>query len=340
MIPIGIGVAVSAYLLYALGRHDLSALQEIVWSQHLVIGIGIALLTILVRDIAYIYRIWQLTGKQLSFGKCFQVIMLWEFGSSVTPASIGGITLALFILHKEKISFGKGAAIVLLCSYLDNIAFVALFSLLFFVLGMGMFDLSASCSYLADKPVVQVFRSLGHYVWIGFIVVAVMGGLLGFSIFVRPDLAKRGLYRIASWRILSRWQIQIQSLGEEIWLTSLEFKDRGLLDLMRLIIVTIISWSARYALASALLWTFNPSINQLLVFSRQYVHRVIVMIPATPGGSGIAEASFLGMNCEFMPASMALIIVLLWRLLNFYIYLAIGAIVLPSWLSRVRSSAG
>ena len=40
--------------------------------------------------------------------------MLWEFGSAVTPASVGGITLALFILNKEKISFGKGAAVQLL----------------------------------------------------------------------------------------------------------------------------------------------------------------------------------------------------------------------------------
>ena len=63
----------------------------------------------------------------------------------------------------------------------------------------------------------------------------------------------------------------------------------------------------------------------------------LVMIPATPGGSGIAEASFLGLNCDYMPAGLALAIVLLWRLLNFYLYIGIGALVLPTWLARVRT---
>jgi uncharacterized protein (TIRG00374 family) len=103
---------------------------------------------------------------------------------------------------------------------------------------------------------------------------------------------------------------------------------------------TIISWSARYALANALIYGFaSDEFSQLMIFARQYVHRVIVMIPATPGGSGIAELSFMALNCDFIKEGLAPFVTLLWRGLNFYFYLLIGILILPKWLSRVSKKA-
>jgi uncharacterized membrane protein YbhN (UPF0104 family) len=267
--------------------------------------------------------------------KCFEVIMLWEFGSSITPASVGGITLALFILKKEKISFGKGTSIIMLCSYLDNIAFISVVCVLFLLLGRHMFDLSATCSGLGDGRIFSAFRVLGQYVWIGFIIVAVIGSLLGFAIFGRPEWARSFFSRLSAIKWLHRWHDQILLLGEEIWFTSREFKTKGYGFLMKVLIATTISWCARYALACALIWTFaDVHLNQLDVFARQYVHRMIVMIPATPGGSGIMELSFIALNCDFLPAGLAPAVAIIWRLFNFYLYLGIGAIVLPRWIAR------
>jgi uncharacterized protein (TIRG00374 family) len=283
------------------------------------------------------YRIWQLTDRKLSIFKCFEVIMLWEFGSAVTPASVGGITLALFILKKEKINFGKGASIIMLCSYLDNLAFVSVFSLLFIHFGRQMFDLSAVCPDLGSQKIFTVFREAGEYVWIGFIVVAVIGGMLGFAIFVKPKWAKNFFIRVSEISWLHRWQDKIALLGEEIWLTSQEFAQRGWLFLVRIFIATTISWCARYALANVLIWTFaNVEWNQWEVFARQCVLRVITMIPSTPGGSGVAELSFMALNCDYLPAGLASAVAIVWRIFNFYLYLGIGAVVLPRWIARVN----
>ena len=334
-IPVLIGIGVSLYLLLKVSKPDATALAQLSFSRHLLVGLGIALLTVVVRDVAYIYRIWQLTDGKLSLFRCFEIIMLWEFGSSITPASVGGITLALFILKKEKISFGKGTAIILLCSYLDNIAFVLVFGILFLLLGNQMFDLSAACPAMGSS-IVMALRAVGQYVWVGFIVVALVGGLLGFAIFIKPGWSQIFFSRLARVPWLHRWSASIHLLGIEIWHTSQEFQLRGRGFIMKILTATVLSWCARYALANALIWTFSPvALDQLEVFARQYVHRMIVMIPATPGGSGIAELSFMAMNCEYLPSGLASTVAVVWRLYNFYIYLAIGAIVLPRWLARV-----
>lgn len=336
-LPIAIGVAVSVYLLFGVSHIDVAALRQVALSKHLLLGLLFALITVAVRDLAYIYRIRRLTGEKLSWRKCFEVIFLWEFGSSVTPASVGGITLALFILKKEHISYGKGTAVIMLCSYLDNIAFVSVFALLYGVMGPAMFDLSASCGTLAESGAISGFRAVGQYVWIGFLVVAVIGGLLGFAIFVRPHWARGVVRRVAGWRWLNRWHAQLELLGDEIENTSKEFRHQGWGFLLSVLLSTIISWCARYALANAILWAFNDAgFSQLAVFARQYVHRVIVMIPTTPGGSGLAEWSFIAMNCEFMKDGLAGIIATVWRLFNFYFYIAMGLLILPGWLRRVR----
>ena len=339
LLPVAIGIAVSVYLVFVVSKIDASKLAQVPLSMHLIYGLLLALLTVVIRDLAYIYRIWQLTDKKLSFFKCFEIIALWEFGSSISPASVGGITLVLFILRKEKISFGKGASIVMLCSYLDNIAFVTVFSLLFFLLGPHMFDLSATCADLGDNRVFHLLRGVGQYVWVGFILVALTGGLLGFAIFVKPQWAKNFFGAMSEVKWLYRWRDQIRLLGEEIWYTSVEFKTKGIGVLFKILIATAISWCARYALANTLIWTFSDgTIDQLAVFARQCLLRMIIMVPSTPGGSGIAELSFMAMNCDYLPVGLTSAVAVVWRLFNFYLYLAIGAIVLPRWLARTNTA--
>lgn len=335
-----IGGGVSVYLVAVVSRIDGSSLLHIPLTQHLLFGLLMALGMVAVRDIAYTYRIWRLTDHKLSIFKCFEIIMLWEFGSSVTPASVGGITLAMFILNKEKISLGRSAAIIMLCSYLDNLAFVTVFSLLYLALGHSMFAITPNCPGLGGEKVFTAIRVLGTYVWIGFIVVAFFGGLLGFAIFVKPKWAKGFFDQMAEVKWLQRWREGIAAFGEEIWLTSQEYKVQGAAYLLSIFVATTISWCARYALANVLIWTFSSTdLNQVEIFARQCVMRVIIMVPATPGGSGVAELSFMALNCDYLPAGLVSAVAIVWRLFNFYLYIAVGAVVLPRWISRVNRSA-
>ncbi|CAK9856418.1 unnamed protein product [Sphagnum jensenii] len=314
MLPVAIGIAVSIYLVVVVSRIDTSRLAQIPFSRHLVYGLLLAILTVTVRDLAYIYRMWKLTDHRLSFFKCFEIIMLWEFGSSVTPASVGGFT-AMYFISKEKISFGKSASIVMLCSYMDNVAFGTVFTLMFLIVGPSMFDLSAVCTDLGNGNIFAAVRTMAGYAWLGFVAVVVVGGLLGFGIFVRPGWARTFFSRLSGIKWLHRWREPISLLGEEIWLTSHEFKSKGLGFLLKVFIATSISWCARYALGSVLIWTFATiHLHQLEVFARQCVLRVLIFIPATPGGSGVSELAFMALNCDYLPAglSSAVVIIFIW----------------------------
>jgi glycosyltransferase 2 family protein len=61
------------------------------------------------------------------------------------------------------------------------------------------------------------------------------------------------------------------------------------------------------------------------------------LISPTPGGSGVAEFVFSGFLGEFIPSGLTPALGLMWRIISYYPYLFIGAIILPNWLKRVYS---
>jgi uncharacterized membrane protein YbhN (UPF0104 family) len=339
LVPIVVTIITSGYLIYLLSKSDFSATKDIELTWRLFYFLLLALGTVLLRDAAYVYRIWELSDRKLSLWKSIEVILLWEFGSAITPASVGGVSLAFFILYKEGIKPGMATSILMLCSYLDNVAFIIAFGSLFFLLGGTMFDLSADCGNFGQLTAVRAFRALGEYIWLGILAVTFFGSLLGFAIFIRPQYSSIVLNKIATLPILNKWSLQIKGIGEDIYTTSKFFKNKGQLFLLRVLMATLISWTARYFLANVLIAAFaSGDIDQLFLFGRQCVHRVIVMIPATPGASGLAELSFMALNCEFVKEGISPLIALIWRGLNFYIYIIIGILVLPGWLARVSKN--
>ena len=55
---------------------------------------------------------------------------------------------------------------------------------------------------------------------------------------------------------------------------------------------TALTWSSRYLVVNALFWGFVPGADQLVVFGRQFVVWVVLMVSPTPGGSGVSEWLF------------------------------------------------
>ena len=79
---------------------------------------------------------------------------------------------------------------------------------------------------------------------------------------------------------------------------------------------------------------FVPAANQLVVFARQFVVWVVLMVSPTPGGSGVSEWLFTEYYGDMLGnASVALIIALFWRIITYYVYLIVGVFLAPSMLS-------
>ncbi len=101
IIPIVIGLLVTAYMLYGEVKED--TFDFLQWSVTTVFWMFMSLVMMFIRDLAYMWRLRILTHKQLSWRSSFNVIMLWEFSSAISPSVVGGTGPAIFFLYKEGI---------------------------------------------------------------------------------------------------------------------------------------------------------------------------------------------------------------------------------------------
>lgn len=62
---------------------------------------------------------------------------------------------------------------------------------------------------------------------------------------------------------------------------------------------------------------------------------VITAFSPTPGGAGIAEYLFGGFFSDYIPESVGSLVALIWRLITYYPYLILGAIIIPIWIRGI-----
>ena len=56
----------------------------------------------------------------------------------------------------------------------------------------------------------------------------------------------------------------------------------------------------------------------------------------TPGGAGFAEFAFFGFTSDYISEKgIAVLIAAIWRLLTYYAYLLVGAIIIPNWIRNI-----
>ena len=171
--------------------------------------------------------------------------------------------------------------------------------------------------------------------WVVYAGIVIYTGLLYFAIIGRPETAGVLLRRAASTRLLRRWKGKVESLADNMSATSEWVKGRPLKWWLNVFGATVLSWFSRYFVVNALFAGFVPSASGLLVFGRQFVVWVVLMVSPTPGGSGISEWLFTNYYGDLIgDAGVAMIIALTWRVLSYYVYLFAGCCLLPGYFRK------
>ena len=333
LIPVVIGVSVSLYLI--INNFNATALQNIHLSKKLFVGLSLAALTVAMHDGAFMYKIRLSTGNKMTWLKTFQTITMWEFMACLTP-KIGEAPLVLFVLKNSGLTYGKSVAVLMLNAFFDNLAFVFVFSLLYLLMGKNIFIFSYNCPDLAGHQIMQGIRSVADKAWIGYALISLLCISLGIALFILPHTTKQVFHSLSRLPFFSRFKNSLVSLGDDIEITATEFKNQSTAFWVKMSVSSLINWTSRYLLACALLYTFSTiDLNMVQVFSRQYVLWIFTSIPSTPGASGVAEVSFIALNCEFMPVGLSAAIALVWRLYSYYFYILLGIILLPKWARQI-----
>ena len=330
-IPVAIGLAVVVWLFMRDARSGdiVGTLSSLSFGATSFWWFLAALLFIGVRETGYAWRYRVLTDRHMSWGGSYRVTFLCEFMSCITPSAVGGSSMAMFFMHSEGIESGRATSLMLTTLFLDELFFVVFCPVVvLFTPAALLFDASASGGFAAG---------LQMTFWIIYALITLWTLVLFLGIMVKPVYISRALGRLFSLPGLRRWHGKIVSLGDNMTATGKELRTKPFRFWARAFGATAITWTARFLVVNILFLIFLPESwsNQWIILARQYVVWVVLMVTPTPGGSGVSEWLFPEYYGSLIPSSgLALVMALCWRILTYYIYLIIGAFVVPRWLKR------
>jgi uncharacterized protein (TIRG00374 family) len=331
LLPVAIGLGITAILIWQTA--DVTALKAVRWTWGTTFWMLLAALSVVVRDYAYMVRIRHLTERRLTWWRSFVVIMLWEFASALAPGIIGGgFLFAILILTREGVEAGKSITIITFTSFLDGIFLAVMAPIMYFTVGRDALfsgvDTAAGAGPL----------NTGYFVWFWIVYFGILAYKLfvGYALFVNPVFVKRALVGIFSAPLLRRWRRNMVTTGDQLITAAHGLKRKGWDYWWPALLATFVSWTARYSIVNCILHAFHPSetLKDGVIYGKQVIMGIIILLSPTPGGSGLAEFifdDFLGM---FIATGLAPALALLWRLMSYYPYILVGVILLPRWVRR------
>lgn len=327
-VPVAIGLAVVAWLFHS--EFSEAQLHTIRFTPHALVALAAALLFMAGRDFGLAWRYRRLSDGDLSWWQALRVTLLCEFMSAITPSAVGGSSFAILFMHSEGVNWGRSAALVLTTLFFDELFVVVMWpAILLFIPEQQLFGFEAGSAAFAE--------GLQGVFWGLYIAIALYTVLLFAGIVVRPQAVRRVLIALFSLPGLRRWKGGITAFGDNMVEASRQLRAKRWGWWAKVFAATCLSWSSRFLVVNMLFWGFVGAAPQGIVFARQFIVWVVLMISPTPGGSGVSEWIFKNFYGDLIPtAALVMVIAILWRIISYYVYLFIGAVLVPRWVSRQR----
>ena len=256
-------------------------------------------------------------GYRVGFFYSLNLVFANMLLAAITPSQAGGEPVRIHELYKAGLKVGDATAIVLTERILDGIVLGIGGAFFMFVLGSEWRRIGSVFSYL---------------MYISWIIITIMVIIFIYSV-KNPGLLKRIIHYSSRW-FTRKWESRkierfAQSVDREVdnfHNTLADFLSHGKAGLVFGLIFTTLFWFCEFVIVSILLVGLSQPpifIESLIV---QLVIAVIMMIPLTPGASGIAEISFTSLYGLFVNSSILGILVVLWRSILFYFNILLGLI--------------
>lgn len=330
LLPVLIGLTVVVLMFI----HDAKKenLEEVWKSIHFdtraILCIILAFLFMFGRDFGMSWRFRALTDRAISWKSAFEVDFLCEFTSCVTPTAVGGSSLGMVFLNTKGIEFGRATTLMMTTLFLDE---------LFFVLSCPIIVLLTPAHELFASGQGAFTHGIKITFWIVYFILFAWTLILFAGIILKPFWIKKVLDRVTSWGFLKKWHNNALELGDNMVATGKELRTKPFRFWLEVFGGTALTWTSRYLVVNALFLGFVPSADayQWIIFAREFILWVVLNVSPTPGGSGISEWLFSEYYGDLLSsAGLALILAIFWRIISYYVYLAIGAIIVPGWLKN------
>lgn len=335
LLPVLIGIgAVVLIIFHDAGKENIGeVMRSIRFTPRVYFCIALALLFTFGRVFGLSWRFRALTDRQLHWRQAIKVDLLCEFTSCVTPTTVGGSSLGMVFLNSEGIEIGRATTLMITTLFLDELFMVVACPIVILLTPGDMIFASGAGSF--SEGIRLTF-------WIVYGAIVVWTFILFTGIIWKPEGLRRFAIRLFSIRWLRKWQPKAVTLTDNMVATSHTLRQKPLGFWAEAFGGTALSWISRYLVVNALFFGFLPQDDpyQWIIMARQFVIWVLLLVSPTPGGSGLSEWLFSEYYGDLVAtAGMALILAIFWRLISYYIYLLLGAIVVPKWLSETIARA-
>jgi len=254
-------------------------------------------------------------GYRIGFWYSLNLVFANLLASAITPAQAGGEPVRIHELYKAKVPLGDATAVVIMERVLDGIALAGLAA-------FAMIFLTEQWKSLGAISEIMVFIT-----WI-----FVVGCLFLFYLAMkRPDVVKRVVSRCTLW-FTRKWEsTRVEELQhradkeiDNFQGATLRFVHTAKGGLAWGMLFTLLYWVSEIATASLILMGLGQPPLFLESFVIQLILAILMMLPLTPGSSGVAEVGATSMYALFIPASVVGIFVVLWRIVMYYFNIALG----------------
>lgn len=327
VLPVLIGAGVVAWMWAdEFGNFSLTAVPL---TPRTLVSLAVVIAMVVLREVGMTWRYRAITDGDLSWRKALKVCLMCEFTSAVTPSAVGGSSVAMVFMNMQGINFGRATTLMIVTLFLDE---------LFFVLSCPIVATLTPLGSLFGNALSSQFSVGIQWVFWGiYAVIAMWTALLFVGIVIKPMMIKRLLVGIFALPLLRRWKAQVEQMTDNMVAASRDLRHRTLGWWLRAFAGTVLLWVPRYVLVCALFWGLLPGSDLWLVFARQAVVWLVLMVCPTPGGSGLGEWLFTQYYADMIPtATLAMVIMLVWRIASYYAYLVAGLVLVPLWLGKKK----
>lgn len=279
-----------------------------------------AFLTHILTMCFWAWRVQKMSGSlgyRIGFFYCLNLVFANLLAAAITPAQAGGEPVRVHELYKADVPLGDATAVVIMERVLDGIALACLAAFSMFVLTEQW------------KSLGQISEIMVYVTW-----VFVAGCLFLFYLAIRrPDVVKKVVNRCVrfltkTWEnsavenMITRADAEIDNFHSAV----IRFVKTAKSGLFWGMLFTLLYWVSECVTASLILLGLGQPPLFFESFVINLILAILMMMPLTPGSSGIAEVGATSMYALFIPASIVGIFVVIWRVVLYYFNIALGVL--------------
>ncbi|NNC82632.1 MAG: flippase-like domain-containing protein, partial [Flavobacteriales bacterium] len=186
-------------------------LRKIDWTGTAMFFFFLAIVCLVIRVGGYIIRLRVLSSKQFSWRQCFDIVLLWEFASALTPSVVGGSAVAIYFLNREGMNLGKSTAIVMVTAMMDEIFYVSMVPLIMIFVGVhGLFPENW------EQTLFGMTLTAEGLFWVGYLFTFTLLMILVYAVLINPRAFRYVLIKLFSLPFLRKWRYRIVAWGNDL----------------------------------------------------------------------------------------------------------------------------